>query len=124
MTNTKRSIAVTVAVLAGVFVTAHGQQPLVFIDGNGAEQQAARQTNSVHRDDQTIELAQNLLKSCKEISVTRKEDAHFDYSLLLNRGEEYGLFKNAVSQVMVLDAEKNVLYATKEGTVAKAARDG
>ena len=72
-----------------------------------------------------MELSRLLLKSCPEISITRKEDASFDYTLLLNRGEERGfLVKAAFSQVMLLDGAKNVLYASKEGTVAKAARDG
>jgi hypothetical protein len=64
------------------------------------------------------------LKSCPEISVTRREDPVPDYFLLLNRGEEYGFFKSALSQVMLLDGDKNVLFSSREGTVAKAARDG
>jgi hypothetical protein len=87
-------------------IGALAQGPTVFIDGNGSEQEAARATTSVRRDDQTMELARNLLKSCPEISIMRKEDSSPDYFLLFNRGEEYGLFKNAVSQVMLLDGEK------------------
>ena len=101
------------------------QQPVVFIDANGAEQEAARQTNSVGRDDQTMELARQLLKTCPEISITRNEEVVPDYSLLLNRGEERGmLFKVALSRVLLLDRDKNVLYAGQKGTVAKAAKDG
>jgi hypothetical protein len=101
------------------------RQPVVFIDANGAEQEPARQTNSVDRDDQTIELARELLKSCPEISLTRKDDVVPDYSLLLNRGQERGfVFKAALSRVMLLDSDKNVLYAGQKGTLAKAAKDG
>jgi hypothetical protein len=109
--------------LAGTSALAQ-THPVVFIDGNGSERDAARATTTVKRQDQTMELAKDLLKSCPEISITRKEDASPDYSLLLNRGEEYGLFKNAVSQVMLLDGDQNVLYAQSEGTVAKASKDG
>jgi len=98
--------------------------PVVFIDGNGSERAAARATSTVKRQDQTMELAKNLLKSCPEISITRKEDATPDYSLLLNRGEEYGVFRSALSQVMLLDGDQNVLYAGSQGTVAKAAKEG
>lgn len=104
-------------------VSAVAQGPVVFIDGNGSEQGAAQETKQVKRHDQTMELAKNLLKSCKEISIPRKEDAAPDYFLLLNRGEEYGLFNNAVTQIMLLDSKKNVLYAGDQGTVTKAARD-
>jgi hypothetical protein len=116
------------AVIGAILVTlAQAQQPahpVVFVDGNGSEQDAARETKHVRRDDQTMELVRDLLKSCPEISITRKEDGDLDYSLLFNRGDEYGLFKNAISQVMLLDRNKNVLYASKQGTVAKAAKDG
>ena len=105
-------------------VPAFAQGPTVFIDGNGSEMEAARATVTVKRHDQTMELARHLLKSCPEISITRKEEPVPDYFLLFNRGEEYGLFKNAVSQVMLLDGEKNVLYSSNQGTVSKAARDG
>ena len=106
-------------------VLAHAQQPVVFFDGNGAEQDAARQTKSVNRNDQTIELAQQLLKHCPEISLTRKDDVMPDYSLLLNRGQEAGLLiRVALSEIMVLDSDKNVIYAGKQGTLSKAARDG
>jgi hypothetical protein len=100
------------------------QGPVVFVDGNGAEQEAARLTKFAHTDDQTMEMTRDLLKSCPEISITRKEDASPNYFLLLNRGPEYGLFRNAVTQIMLLDGEKNVLYSSKQGTVAKAVKDG
>jgi hypothetical protein len=105
-------------------ISAMGQGPNVFIDGNGSEQEAARMTTTVHRDDQTMELARDLLKSCPDISITREENSSPDYFLLLNRGEERGGLRLASSQVMLLDGQKNVLYSSKEGTVARAARDG
>lgn len=103
---------------------ARTRAPIVFIDGNGSEMEAARETKHVRRDDQTMELARNLLKSCPEISISRKEDSTPDYFLLFNRGNEYGLFANAASQIMLLDREKNVIYSSKQGTVARAAKDG
>jgi len=118
-------IAVAVVVLAGSAIPQSAPaHPIVFIEGNGSEPEAAHETQHVRRDDQTMELARHLLKACPEISITRKEDADIDYSLLLNRGDEYGIFKNAVSQVMLLDRDKNVLYSNKEGTVSRAAKDG
>lgn len=110
-----------------VFVlSAHlfAQGPVVFVDGNGAEQEAARLTKVPRSDDQTMEMTRDLLKSCPEISITRKEDGSPNYFLLLNRGQEVGIFKNAVSQIMLLDGDKNVLYSSKQGTVAKAVKDG
>jgi hypothetical protein len=100
------------------------QGPVVFVDGNGAEQDAARATKFAKMDDQTMEMTRDLLKSCPEISLTRKDGLTPDYYLLLNRGEEYGLFKNAASQVMLLDADKNVLFSAKKGTVAQASKAG
>jgi hypothetical protein len=119
-------LALTTAIFFGTLLQAQQQpaRPLVFIDGNGSEPEAARETKHVRRDDQTMELARNLLKSCPEISITRDDNAQIDYSLLFNRGDEYGLFRNAVSQFMLLDHEKNVLYSSKQGTVARAAKDG
>jgi hypothetical protein len=104
-------------------IGALGQGPNVFIDGNGSEQEAARMTKTVRRDDQTMELARDLLKACHDISITREETSSPDYFLLLNRGRESAL-NLAASQVMLLDGQKNVIYSSKEGTVAHAARDG
>jgi hypothetical protein len=118
-----RRFAFVLSLLA-VSLCAAAQGPTVFIDGNGSEMEAARETKQVKRHDQTIELARYLLKSCPEISITRREDPVPDYFLLLNRGEEYGFFRSAVSQVMLLDSDKNVLFANDQGTVAHAARDG
>ncbi len=98
--------------------------PIVFIDGNGSEMEAARETKHVRRDDQTMELARDLLKNCPEISLTRKEDATPDYYLLFNRGDQYGLFASAMSQIMLLDRDKTVIFSSKQGTVARASKDG
>jgi len=97
--------------------------PVAFIGGEGSDPQAQRDTHHTSGDDQTMEVARIMMKSCSEIELTRsQQDA--DYILLLNRGKEYGLFANAVSQVMILDPKQKVLYANKEGTVAKAVKGG
>jgi hypothetical protein len=119
--NALAVIAFSLFAVPAIWAQSH---PIVFIDGNGAEQEAARSTPSVKRHDQTIELAKDLLKSCPEISLTRNEHVVPDYFLLLNRGEENALFGSAESQVMLMDSAKNVLYAEGEGTVARAAKDG
>ena len=97
--------------------------PVVFIGGEGSNPQAQRDLSHTSGDDQTIEVARVMRKSCPEIEITRSEQG-VDYLLLLNRGKEHGLFANAISQVMVLDSNQNVLYANKEGTVAKAVKGG
>jgi hypothetical protein len=112
-----------------LFVTslasAQRARPLVFVDGNGSEREAARQTPHVRRDDQTMELARDLLKACPEISLTRNEESSdLDYTLLFNRGDEYGLFRVAQSQILLLDRDKNIVYSSKQGTVSRAAKDG
>jgi hypothetical protein len=119
-----RSLFAIALLFVAASVPLLAQGPLVFVDGNGAEQDAARSTKFAKMDDQTMEMTRDLLKSCPEISLTRKDDVTPDYYLLLNRGEEYGLFKNAASQVMLLDSDKNVLFSAKKGTVAQASKAG
>lgn len=97
--------------------------PVVFIGGEGSNPQAQRDVRHTSGDDQTMEVARIMMKSCPEIEITRSEQSA-DYFLLLNRGKEHGLFANAISQVMLLDLRQNVLYANKEGTVAKAVKGG
>lgn len=117
--------AIVLSLSGYTFGQRSSSHPLVYVDGNGAEEEAAKQTATIKRDDQTMEFARDLLKACPEITVTRNEEApELDYVLLFNRGEEYGLFKNAVSQVMLLDPAKNILSSSKQGTVARAAKDG
>jgi hypothetical protein len=103
--------------------TANRNGPVVFIGGEGSDPQSQRDVRHTSGDDQTMEVARVMMKSCPEIDVTRSEQAA-DYFLLINRGKEYGLFANAVTQVMLLDPKQKVLYANKEGTVAKAVKDG
>lgn len=93
--------------------------PVVYINGEGGTHYGA---GSVAKHDETMEMARLLLKSCSEVSITLKDDAVPDYSLLLNRGEEH--WGSAVSQVMVLRPDKSVMFASKQGTVARAVRDG
>ena len=71
-----------------------------------------------------MEMAQELLKHCPDITITLNIDPAPDYALLLNR-ETLGIFGEGVSQIMLVrGSDKNVLYANKKGTVSKAVRDG
>ncbi len=97
--------------------------PVVFIGGEGSNPQSQRDVHHSSGDDQTMEVARIMLKSCPEIEITRSEQGA-DYFLLLNRGKEYGFFANAVSQVMLLDPNQKVLFSDKQGTVAKAVKAG
>jgi len=105
-------------VVLTVAATAQTAHPIVFINGEGGTHFAG---GTISKHDETMEMARLLLKSCPEISVTTKE-TDSDYSLLLNRQEEH--FGSAVSQVMVLRPDGSVISASKQGTVARAVRDG
>jgi hypothetical protein len=72
---------------------------------------------SASKHDQTIEMAQQLLKHCPEATLTVAEDAKPNYELFLNR-ESLG-----DSQIMLLRAsDKTVLWATSQDSVARAAK--
>lgn len=119
----KASLFALLLVASSAAQTATRNGPVVFIGGEGSNPQAQRDVRHTSGDDQTMEVARIMMKSCPEIEITRSEQGA-DYLLLINRGKEYGMFSNAVSQVMLLDPSQKVLYANKEGTVAKAVKDG
>jgi hypothetical protein len=126
-------------VILGIVAIATAQQPerkkgpRVFISGNGgitltasgvAVGPFAGASGSASKHDQTMEMAEKMLKKCPEITITVERADPNDYELLLNR-ETIGWFNEGLSQVMLLRAsDKTVLYATKKGTVAKAVREG
>jgi hypothetical protein len=104
--------------------------PTVLIRGNGgvtATGSTAFGLSSAQasKHDQTMEMAQQLLKHCPEITLVVDDvEAHPDYDLLLNR-EGLGWFDEGISQIMLVRArDKVVLYANKKSTVAKASKDG
>lgn len=59
-------------------VTRNG--PIVFIGGEGSNPQAQRDVGHTSGDDQTMEVARVMMKSCPEIQVTRSEQ-DVDYFL-------------------------------------------
>jgi hypothetical protein len=111
-------ITIIAVILLSVLAQAQQAHPVVFINGEGGTHVSG---GSVAKHDETMEMARVLLKSCPELSLTT-DGATTDYSLLLNREEEH--FGGAVSQVMVLRPDKSVMFASKQGTVARAVRDG
>lgn len=119
----KPSIAILLFLLAVGAAAQTKRMPIVFIGGEGSDPNAQKDVKHTSGDDQTIEVARIMLKECSELSLTRDQDSA-DYILVLNRGKEYGMFANAVSQVMLLDPKQNVLYANKKGTVKQAVKDG
>ena len=114
--------AMKVAALVLLAVTgAFAQGPTVYISGEGGTYATA---HSVATHNETMEMARTLLKSCPEISLTvAKENGKADYIMLLNRQEEHWL-GGAISQLMVLRPDESVMFASKQGTVARATKDG
>jgi hypothetical protein len=108
------------------------QAPTVYINGDSgvsatsgafALGSVAMGGSTVSKHDKTTEMARSLLKSCPGVSLTvSNSDSRADYLLLLSREESrYG---NTSNQVMVLRPDKSVVFASKEGSVARASRDG
>jgi hypothetical protein len=96
------------------------QGPTVYISGEGGTYSSA---HSVATHNETMEMARTLLKSCPEVSLTvAKDDAKVEYLMLLNRQEAHA-FGSAISQVMVLRPDQSVMFASREGTVARATKE-
>jgi len=97
-------------------------RPLVLISGNG---NVAFVAGAASKHDQTIEMAEQLMKHCPEVTLTVSEtDKKADYDLVLNR-ETIGLFNEGESQIMLVrGSDKTVMNAIKKGTVAKAVKEG
>jgi hypothetical protein len=106
---------------------ARSKGPLVLISGHGNISFSGlsiggivgASTSSASKHDQTMEMAQQLLKYCPEVTLTLKQsDPLPDYHLILNR-------ESGESQVMLVrGSDQTVLYANKKGTVARAVREG
>ena len=105
--------------VAGAFA----QGPTIYISGEGGTYSSAHST-ATHNE--TMEMARTLLKSCPEVSLTvakNNDNMKADYVMLLNRQEEHWL-GSAISQVMVLRPDESVMFASKQGTVARATKEG
>lgn len=109
---------------APAFAQTKPRWPVVLIRGEGdVTATALFGTASVSKHDQTIELAQQLLKRCPEVVFTVK-DENPDYALFLNRAD-VGFFSDGTSQIMLLrGSDHTVLFATKKGSVSGAAKQG
>jgi hypothetical protein len=127
-------IAVT-STYAQTGASERSKEPMVFINGSRnvsitgtavGTRVFSAQGASVSKHDQTMEMAQQLLKSCPEVTLTlRESDPAPDYALLLNRDGGHGFFDSGISQfVLVRGSDQTILYANKKGTVAKAVKDG
>jgi len=125
-----RSYVLALAVLLPIAASAQG--PTVYINGDqgvSANSSAfalggvAVGGASVAKHDKTMEMAQVLLDSCPEISVTVDgTGAHFDYVLLLNQAAGYG--GSVGTRSMVLRSDKTVIFASKQGRVSRVMKDG
>ncbi len=129
------SLFVTVPVLAG------SDKPVVFISGSGnisvatdgvgsagrVENQAVVGGSSTHgtisKHDQTMEMANILLKSCPGIEVTLDEKAQADYTVALNREGQPTMFgEMGKSEVMVVNAKHSPIFVSKTQTVKNAVK--
>jgi hypothetical protein len=133
MKNFLAVIALFASSLVAAQQTPARKAPLVLIQGSGNVNVSAGAVGggliaagagSVSKHDQTMEMAQQLLKRCPEIALTLGADQKPDYMLLLNR-EGGGFFDSGESQIMLVrGSDKMVLYASKQTTVKKAMKDG
>lgn len=116
---------VCILVIAVAAQTPAKKTPVVMIVGNGNEiYTRAFGVGSSSKHDQTIEMAQQLLKHCPEVTLTIGEEQKPDYELVLNR-EGGGFFDIGDSQIMLVrGGSKEVLWASAKGTVAKAVKEG
>ena len=112
------------AVAAGAQDAPRTKVPLVLISGSGGVSISAVSIGpvgnaSASRHDQTFELAEQLLKSCPEVTLTLKEgDPAPDYELFLNH--EFGQ-----SQILLVrGADKNIVFSAKKLSVEKAVKYG
>jgi len=106
-------------------------KPVAFISGDGSititttggvvgaqHWAVGSNTATVSKHDQTMEMAQNLIKHCAGITTTLDASASPDYYLILNRGPEF--LGRAVSQIMALNRQQSPIHVAKETTVKTA----
>jgi hypothetical protein len=107
------------------------QGPTVFINGDqGATSSGggfalggiALGSTSAGKQDKTSQVAQVLLDSCPQISITLDSaNAHADYLLLLNQEADYAA---TLGRVMVLRQDKSVLFASKRRRISQVVKEG
>ena len=108
------------------FSQTQSKGPTVFINGNGAISTSSKSgSDSVTvatppdlKHDQTIQMAQELLKRCPQVSLTLERTVGLaDYELLLHRQG------TAASQFMIVrGSDKAIVFANEKLSVASAMR--
>ncbi|HEY1262718.1 MAG TPA: hypothetical protein VGF06_04290 [Terriglobales bacterium] len=125
-------------VITILFLTALGfaQKAVVLISGNGntnVQSVGAAAApggvvvggthTTINKHDQTMEMAEQFLKVCPEVSATLDATVAPNYFVTLNREGTWTAFGDmGVSQIMVLDAKKTVLFVGKKGSVKGAVK--
>jgi hypothetical protein len=107
--------------------TARSKGPLVYISGNGgvtvSTSKLGAETVTVAspadaKHDQTMQMAEELLKHCSEITLTIENAGKQDYELLLHR-QQAGI--GGDSQFMIVrSSDKSIIYAQQKGSVSRA----
>ncbi|HLJ47155.1 MAG TPA: hypothetical protein VKU01_14160 [Bryobacteraceae bacterium] len=116
--------ALSLAVIAKTLA----QTPTVLISGNGnistnAQQYGNTQQTTVSKHDQTMEMAQDFMRFCPAVEITLDQTGAPDYFALLNRtGSPTMLGEIGMSQIMILNRRKTVLFVAKTGTVKNAVK--
>jgi len=132
------TLLVVLTLLAGV--SGAQTKPVVLIIGNGnisvlstgqagggvvggAVVGGSARQSTINKHDQTMEMAQDFLQSCPSIEVTLDGNATADYIVQLNREGAPTMFGEVgKSQIMVLNAHKNPIFAGKKATVKNAVK--
>lgn len=129
----KARILITLVFVCGL---AAAQKPVILISGNGNTNVSTigaavapggvvvgAGTTSINKHDQTMEMAQDFMKSCPEVSVSLDATATPNYFVSLNREGMMTAFGDmGVSQIMVTDSKKTVLFVSKKGSVNRAVK--
>ena len=122
---------VLVSSIASAAQTASSQRskgPIVFINGNGRITSESKDgskdlviTPPDFKHDQTMQMAQELMKRCPEASLTLESvEAHPDYEILLHR-QPAGIGGNS-QFVVVRTSDQIIIFANQKGTVSRAMR--
>jgi hypothetical protein len=109
----------------GPVVLLHGRGDVSVSSGSVAVPFAAESNTTVSKNDPTIEMAQQLLKRCPEVTLVVKDsNVSPDYELVLDRTDGRA-FSDGSSEIMLLRAtDKTVLYADKKSSIGKAVNGG
>jgi hypothetical protein len=136
----KRALALFAMLTSLVGGSRAQTKPVVLIQGNGnisiqstgqggagvvgsAAVGASAHQSTINKHDQTMEMAQDFLRSCPSIEVTLDGNAISDYFVQLNREGTPTMFGEVgKSQIMVLNARKSPIFVGKKATVKNAVK--